>query len=140
MKFAGFVFALALVLGFTSSPSQASDRKIGSLVAVERTINSVYQNCVEQIPDEESSSSLYSCKFDTRLKNVDFTPGTARLLTLNTSQCFVEGTLQNSLILIMFSSKTKNTDSLTASKACLRQALESSPHKDSFKVITYTME
>lgn len=138
MKIAYSVLAVVSLVG-SVLPVQAADRKIGNVIAVERTIEGVYESCLEQIESEKSAATIYACKFETKNTNADLSPGARRLLNFSKNQCYVEATLQNSVILIMFNSK-KEKATFTMAKNCLRDALDASPDKDNFKYVVYTIE
>jgi hypothetical protein len=137
------ISVLALALSFTAAvKTQAADRKIGNLIVVERSIDNVYQACVDQFETKkatEATAVFYSCTFETKKTNADIAPATQRVLKLSNPGCEVEGFLQNSIILVSIQIKTANP-SIAAARSCVQQAINASPNKDSFKFITYTIE
>jgi hypothetical protein len=132
--------ALTLALALTSvTTAHASDRKIGNVIAVERTIDDVYQSCVEQMKDANDDLVFASCKFDAKKSNADFSQGNQRVLTLWKDGCEVEGSVMNGVVLVTFQATGANA-TLKDSKACLRKAIDGNQTKDSFKFIIYTVE
>lgn len=138
MKAPFSTLTLALSWGFVFT-AQAADRKLGNMIAVERTIPHIYQSCVDQATSEKNPINLYSCKFEATNNKMELAPGTHRFLTLDTEDCTVEATLKNSIILVMFRSQSSG-GSFSSAKSCLRQAIDSSTDKDNFKYIVYTLE
>lgn len=138
MKKLILVFALASCFTLTVN-AQGTDRKIGNLIAVERTIDNVYQTCIDQFTTPTSDSDFYSCKFEAKKTAIDFAPSTKRLLTLSSPACSLEGFLQNSVILVIIEVKSAKSKLATA-KACLQEALNASANKNSFKFEMYTLE
>lgn len=131
---------LTLALAFTAvSTAHAADRKIGNVIAVERTINDVYQTCVDQLKDHKGDTAFASCKFDAKKTNADFSQGSQRVLTLMKDGCQVEGTAQNGVVLVIFEA-TAPKSTLDDSKACLRKAIDASTNGDAFKIIVFTVE
>lgn len=132
--------ALTLALALTAvTTAHASDRKIGNVIAVERTIDDVYQTCVDQLKDVKGDNSFASCKFDAKKTNADYSQGTQRVLTLWKDGCEVEGSVMNGTVLVTFQA-TGAKATLEDSKACLRKAIDGNQTKDSFKFIVYTIE
>ncbi|WP_413290423.1 hypothetical protein [Bdellovibrio sp. HCB337] len=136
MKFALSFLALSLTLAVNA---QAADRKIANMIAVERSIDNVYQACVDQVPADDMDSNLFSCKFSTAKTALDFTAGTQSLLAVMDADCTVEASVQNSVVLVLFSSHTGKKD-FAGAKACLQRAVSASKNKDSFKFYVYTLE
>lgn len=140
---------LAMVLSFSAfTTAQAADKKIGNLIAVERTIDNVYQTCAAQIKNEtspkqtangEALPSFFACKLDAGSKDFDFMPKYQRLLTHSDSVCDIEGFAQNSSALITVQMKGKSLGAENA-KNCLQRALDASENKDSFKFTIFTIE
>lgn len=132
--------ALTLALALTAvTTAHAADRKIGNVIAVERTIDDVYQTCVDQLKDSASDSTFAACKFDAKKSNADFSQGTQRVLGLMKDGCEVEGLVQSGVVLVTFRATTPKA-TLEDTKACLRKAIDASTNKDSFKFIVYTIE
>lgn len=132
--------ALTLVLALSAvTTAQASDRKIGNVIAVERTISNIYETCIDQLKEDQTSGQFVSCKIDVKKTNADYTQGTQRVLFLYKDGCEVEGYAQNSVALITFSATTPKA-TLNDAKACLRKAIDTSANKDSFKILIYTVE
>lgn len=138
MKIIFSALTLALALSAVST-AQASDRKIGNIVAVERTINDIYETCVDQIKDTNTSGEFVSCKIDVKKTNADYTQGTQRPLFLYKDGCEVEGYIQNGIALITFSA-TADKATVADAKVCLRKAIDVSANKNSFKFLVYTVE
>jgi len=132
--------AMTLVLALTSvTTAHAADRKLGNVVAVERTVEDVYQTCVDQLKDHKGDTPFASCKFDVKKTNADFTQGMNRVLGLFKNGCEVEGYVQNGAILVTFLANGDNA-TLSDSKACLRKAIDASVNGDKFKFIVFTVE
>ncbi len=132
--------ALTLALALTAvTTARAADKKIGNVIAVERTIDGVYQSCVDQLKDVKDDNSFASCTFDTKKTDADFTQGSQRVLTLWKDGCQVEGYAMNGVVLVTFQARGAKA-TLEDSKACLRKAIDSNQTKDSFKFIVYTIE
>lgn len=121
------------------STAFASDRKIGNVIAVERTLNNVYQSCIAQIKDSADKSSFQACAFNPKSGPSDSAPGKQSLLHFNNKVCTVEAQLQNNVIFVTYQSLNPKA-TLEHTKACLRDALDSSPNKDSFKFLMHTVE
>lgn len=132
--------ALTLALAFTAvTTAHAADRKIGNVIAVERTVDDVYASCVDQVKDQKEESTFASCKFDLKKTNADFSQGAQRLLGLMKDGCEVEAYAQSGMILVTFQA-TGAKSTLSDSKACLRKAIDAAPNRDSFKAIVFTVE
>ena len=138
MKITSTILALICSLGFVVS-AQAADRKLGNVIAVERTLENIYQGCIDQVKPEDSPMALYSCSFDPKTNTADFAAGRTNLLNMNKDGCMVEGVLQNSVVHIMFQGRSAKANFADA-KACLRKAIDASPNKDSFKYTIFTIE
>lgn len=138
--------ALTLALALTAiSTAQAADKKIGNVIAVERTIDDVYNTCIDQLKDNPpvSGTNLLSCSFDAKKTSGDFTADGVRgynvLMTYNKENCQVEASLKNGLIFVMFQA-TGAKATQDDSKACLKKGLDNSVNKDSFKFTAFTIE
>lgn len=132
--------ALTLALALTSfTTAHAADRKIGNVIAVERTIEDVYSTCIDQVKDHKGETAFASCKFDAKKTNADFSQGAQRLLNLWKDGCEVEATAQAGIVLITFNANGAKA-TLDDSKACLRKAIDAAPNGDTFKFIAYTIE
>ena len=132
--------ALTLALAFTAVTSaKAADKKIGNVIAVERTIDNVYQNCIDGLGLPGDDTNFLTCTLKVKKTNEDFMNGYQRLLTLTNGGCEVEGTAQAGSVMISFQDRRPKA-SIDDSKACLRKALDASVNKDSFKFIIYTIE
>lgn len=141
-----FIFMLTMSLSFAFS-AQAADKKIGNVIAVERSVENVYQDCAAQFTTAPTTlkdtkpkePSFYTCRFDGKKTPHDFAPTAQRLLSLSNKDCDVEGFMQNSIVLVTVQLKLE-TPSMAAAKSCLQQALNESANKDSFKFNIYTIE
>ncbi len=134
------ISAFLLTMSFiTAVDVQAADKKIGNLIAVERSIDNIYNTCADQFTAPTTDSSFFSCKFDAKKNSADITPAAQRLLSLSTPTCEVDGYVQNSVVLVLIQIKSTHVNQASA-KACLQQALDASKNKDSFKFIMYTIE
>lgn len=136
MKLALCVLAMAFTMTLNA---QAADRKIGNMIAVERSIDNVFQTCVAQLDTNDNESELYSCKYDIAKTALDFTAGSQTLLNVSDENCSVEASVQKAKILVLFSAQTGKRDQ-AAAKACLQKALNGSQNKDTFKFYAYTLE
>jgi len=138
MKMLCSAITLALAL-ISVSTAQASDKKIGNVIAVERTIENVYQTCIDEMKQNKETPTFASCIIDIKNTKVDFVQISQRVLTLADGGCEVEGTAQAGVILVSFQARGAKA-TVADSKACLRKAINASPTQDSFKFIVNTIE
>lgn len=127
-------FAIASLL--VAFSAQASDRKVGNIIAVEREISDLYNTCLKNVSGAtDKPQSFFSCaiKFTTD-GELPVTKG--RVLKLMDERCQVVGEAMNGVVLITFSG-TKSPSTFETSRACLERSLSA---KDFVKVIVYTLE
>lgn len=129
-----FFVAASLLLAFTA---QASDRKIGNVIAVEREIKDVYSTCLKNVTGDTTGSKFF---FSCAIKYV--TPGEipvtkGRAFRLHDEHCSVNADFANSGVLFVTFSSAKDTSTYETSKACLQQALTNIA---SVKTLVYTLE
>lgn len=128
-----FLAIASLLVAFTA---QASDRKVGSVIAVEREISDLYNTCLKNLGGPtDKPQSFFSCgiKFSTD-GEIPVTKG--RVLKLMDDRCQVVGEAINGVVLITFAG-TKSPSTFETSRACLERSLSA---KDFIKVIVYTLE
>lgn len=126
------IFA-ALFVTFTA---QASDRKVGNVIAVEREIPDLYNSCLKNMQDStDKPQSFFSCaiKYTT---DGEMPVSKGRLLKLMDERCQVIGEAISGNLVITFAGK-KAPSTFETSRACLEKALSD---KDFAKVIVYTLE
>lgn len=130
MKF--LVLLLGLCLGFTV---QASDRKVGNVVVVERTVSDVYDSCMKEIRgDVTKPSSYFTCVITLTQQpyEVLLTKG---YINHTSEKCNVEAEFAVGKMLINFG--TKQAGSFEDAKVCLTEALAKQPVT---KVLIQTLE
>ncbi|UOE99835.1 hypothetical protein [Bdellovibrio reynosensis] len=129
-----FFVVASLLLAFSA---QANDRKVGNVIAVERTISNVYNSCISTIDEADTvkPKTFFSCaiKF-TQDGELPVTKG--RVLNLRDNRCLVEGESVNGMLFITFSA-AKGLTPFEVAKGCLQKSLGS---RDSVKVVLYTLE
>jgi hypothetical protein len=130
MKF--LVLLLGLCLGFSV---QASDRKVGNVIVVERTVSDVYDNCLKEIRGDVSKPSAFFTCVITLTQQPYEVLLTKGYLNYTTEKCNVESELAVGKMLITFGTKTPG--SFEDGKACLTEALA---HQPAPKVLIQTLE
>lgn len=124
---------ISMLLAFSV---QAADRKVGTVIGVEREIPDVYSTCLKNVSGDTSKpKSFFSCA----IKYVDdgelpVTKG--RAFRLTDDRCSVHGDLTNGVLFITFTG-AKNPSSFEVSRGCLERSL---PNNASVKAIVYTLE
>lgn len=131
-------FALASAVS-TATPAHASDKKIGNVIAVERTLHDVYQSCIDQMKVAEAESTFASCALNSKKTSADFSFGTQKILGYTKNSCSVEALVAAGVVLVTFQN-TAAKATVEDSKLCLRKALDASANKDSFKFMAFTVE
>ena len=135
MKFAVSIFASILVLMVAFS-TQAADKKLGHVIAVEREINNLYQTCLNSVnQDAEKTASFFSCSIRT-LKDNELSLTSRGFIRENNEKCQTNADVKNGNILITFG-LTKGSSTLNEAKDCLAQALLKN---DSLKLSVFTVE
>lgn len=128
-----FILASLLV----SFSVQASDRKVGNVIAVEREISNIYKTCLDNLSSDDTgeAKSFFACGIR-YLTDGEMAISTGRVLRLKDAQCKVEGFVKNGVLMITFST-TKNTSGFAESRLCLEKATLAS---NSAKTLVYTVE
>lgn len=127
-----FVIA-SLLVAFTA---QAADRKVGTVMAVEREISDLYNTCLKEVQDPtDKPQSFFSCAIRYTTDG-ELPVSKGRVLRLKDERCHVVGETINGVLMITFAG-AKSPSTFEASRACLEKALN---EKDFVKVIVYTLE
>jgi hypothetical protein len=121
----------------------AADRKLGNVVAVERTVDSVFSTCTDKIQkaqDFDPKGHAFACSYEVATGAGEFTPpGSQRLLMYRLNNCDVDATVQNGRAVIFLSS-TDGKTAFAGIRTCLQTALDEAKSNDTFKFIVYTVE
>ncbi|WII73592.1 hypothetical protein QJS83_06865 [Bdellovibrio sp. 22V] len=123
---------------FVAFSANAADRKVGNVIAVEREVPEIYDTCLSNMGDQDTTKprSFYSCAIKyTTAGEIPVSQG--RVLRLKTDKCDVHGEAFNGVILITFANISKDTATFEPSRSCLKNALTG---KDYVKAIVYTLE
>lgn len=124
---------LLMVVGITAN---AGDRKIGTVVAVEREISDVYATCLKKTDTDTTKPKVFfSCNFK-YINDGELAVTSGRLVTLMDDKCSVMGEAINGTVIITYSSSEKPS-SFESSRACLARAFAG---KDALKMLVYTIE
>ncbi len=128
------LFVLASL--FLAMTAQAEDRKVGTVIAVEREISDLKNTCLKATQDDRSKpASFFSCAIK-YVGDGEMAISKGRVLKLMDERCQVVGESVNGVIFITFAS-AKNRSTFEESQACLERALV---NKDYLKVVLYTLE
>ncbi len=120
----------------------ASDKKIGNVILVERTIENVFDTCttgVEREKGDNPQGSLFACTLQITNSTQESVPPGQWLLRLRTDNCAVDADVSPTKAIVFFSG-TSDKANYASAKACLTEALNKSPNKDSFKILVQTVE
>lgn len=129
MKYVLLVFATAL-----SFYTHAADKKIGNLIAIEREVTGVYDSCLTNIKEMETSPGRYSCLVR-YLKDPEFSLKRESILRDSDANCDVTGDIMSGSLMLVF--KSKNSRELPEAKSCLQESLNK---KGPIKVLLYSVE
>lgn len=114
---------LSLFIGFSA---QASDVKLGNVIAVEREITNIYETCIQNITGDTSKPTrMFICSFRFT-KNNEIGMSKARAFFMKNEQCDVHAEISNGSMLMTFATP-QPTSSFEASKECLATAIRNSP-------------
>ena len=120
----------------------ASDKKLGNVILVERTIENVFNACTADVEKEKGNTpqgSLFACSIQITKSTQESVPPGQWLLRLRTDNCTVDADAFAAKAVIFFSG-TSDKSNYAVAKACLTEALTKSPNKDSFKILVQTVE
>lgn len=132
--------ALTLALAFTAvTTAHAADKKLGNVIAVERTIDDVYQTCIGNMKQTQDESTFQVCSISAKKTNADFLNAYQRLLSFSKEGCEVEGSAQGNVVMFTFQANGPKATKDDA-KTCLRKALDANTTKDSVTFLVYTVE
>ncbi|MBC7371544.1 MAG: hypothetical protein H7326_08270 [Bdellovibrionaceae bacterium] len=135
MKFMIALIAIAFAINV-----QASDKKLGNVIAVERTVENVYATCVDQMQKDREhnpADRYYICKLDVAATSSDSTPGGQRILTVRSPDCTIDTELKDSKVLLMVNGNAAKANFASA-KACLKTAMDQ--NGDTLKFVIFTIE
>jgi hypothetical protein len=129
-----------LTLGFTA---HAADKKIGNVIAVERSIDNVFQTCtaqVEKAKDYDPKARYFACSLDVSKAGVaEMSPNNQRLLRVRGTSCTIDADLKDTSIFMMFNGND-NKAGYTAARACLKEVMDDAANNDGFKFTVFTVE
>lgn len=129
------LIAFAFVLN-----AQAADKKLGNVIAVERTIENVYATCVDQIERDKrhnSSDRYFVCKLDAAASPSDSMPGGQPALTVRSPDCTIDTELKDAKVFLMINGNETKAN-YTSAKACLKKAMNQSG--DTVNFVIFTLE
>jgi hypothetical protein len=130
-------WTLALGALFLSLSVHAADKKIGNMIAVEREMTDIYENCVGQLKDKPAEENFYSCSFSLAKNNTEFSTTKMRVFGTSSVQksCSVEGYAEAGQLIITFYSNVDKAG-IAEAKNCLKRALNdlSTPNTLSFVI------
>lgn len=128
-------FAIASIL--LAFSAHANDRKIGNIVAVERTITNIYTNCLDNVSQKDTTKpqNFFSCAIKIAAPSeMPVTKGI--VLNLKDNECSVDAESVNGNLFVIFSA-AKGMSTFEVAKSCLQKAIVT---KGEPKVIVYTVE
>lgn len=133
----GIVFFLVMAVGFVAN---AGDRKLGTVVAVEREVSDVYETCLKKTDtDGNKPKPFYSCSFK-YIQDGEMALTSGRIVTLIDDRCSVLGEALNGNVIMTYSS-TEKASGFESARTCLARALARAlAGKDSVKMLVYTVE
>ncbi|RYZ86220.1 MAG: hypothetical protein EOP06_14905 [Proteobacteria bacterium] len=120
--------------------AQAADKKIGSVVAVERSVENILTTCVDQVKKDkyqDPTGQYFSCSYAI-VKPGESIPAGQRFLALRTSECNVDAEAKDTKVVVFFGGNDMKSN-LTTAQNCLETALQEKKIND-FKVIVHTVE
>jgi len=129
----------ALLLAFNV---HAADKKLGNVIAVQRTIDKVYDSCMEQVSKDKNNTPdqrYFFCTFPATNSDLESVPGSQHLLFSNDAHCTVDVSVQGAKVLVTFNGNDAKAD-LAVAKSCLQASLNDPKVNDSFTFIVYAVE
>ncbi|MNJ92651.1 hypothetical protein D3C87_103250 [compost metagenome] len=120
--------ALILFVGlFVAFTANAADRKVGNVIVVERDIDNVYANCLQEMDkNKKDPSYFFSCAIKITKHSGEVLLNKGPGFRLRNDNCKVDSEFGNGKMIIMFAT-AKDLSTLEESKACLREAVNQNP-------------
>jgi len=120
--------------------AQAADKKLGNVIAVERSVEDIYDVCISQIQRDKKhnpSDRYFVCTLNVGTVSTDTSPSGQRILTVRSPACTIDTELKDSKIFLMVSGNEAKANFASA-RACLKAAMDE--HNDSLKFVVFTIE
>jgi hypothetical protein len=130
--------ALSMVLAFNV---YAADKKVGNVIAVERTLENVFATCIDEVQKDKTfdpNAQYFGCGMDAISGN-ESVPGNQRLLRVRTETCTVDADIVGTRAVIMFNGMEKKANFASA-RACLETALRGANNGSTLKFTVFTVE
>lgn len=128
---------LALALTIFAFSAQATDKKIGNVIAVERQITNIYDSCIETTgKSAQSARPYFICSVKYLQSPHEVAVGKGGVIRFQEQGCSVQADTDGGFLFIVYGKSEGNSDFQTA-KACLQSALEKNK---TVSAIVYTVE
>ena len=114
------ILLLACFLGAVSV--QAADKKIGTVIMVERNIENVYDRCIADLKNEDRANKQQFCALQITTSPMEVMMNRTGGMRYRSAQCTVDSDFGNGKMLISFQALGKDT-TLADSKRCLQNAV-----------------
>lgn len=125
-----------LIFFYLASVANA-DTRLGRVIAVERQLNNIYDNCLQNLRgDIQGKHYFFACGIRYLNPAYELQVDKGGVLRFSEGGCSVDGELGNGALVLTFGN-SKTASDLSEAKKCLRRGLTS---RDSMKVIVYTIE
>ena len=129
-----FIAVAATLIAFTA---QANDRKLGNVIAVERQITNLYDNCLSKISsDTTKDSSFFICSYSFLKSSAETQIAKKDVINFVSNDCRVNAEAVNGFIFMTFG-KAKGQSNFATAKSCLAQAID---NNTAVNVNVYTIE
>ncbi len=127
----------ALVATLIAFSAQANDRKVGNVIAVERQVTGLYENCLSNIAsDVTKEQSVFFCTINYMKSPLEVPVSKGGMIRFRDDRCQVDADAGNGVLMISFG-RLKGTSDFATAKTCLQRALQNA---NSVNVLVYTME
>ncbi|MDG0816894.1 hypothetical protein [Bdellovibrio svalbardensis] len=128
----------ALVATLIAFSAQANDRKIGNVIAVERQITNLYENCLSNIStDVSKEQTFFYCNISYLKSPLEMPVTKGGVIRFNDQRCRVDAEAGNGVLILSFGRAKGSVSDFATAKTCLQRALQNS---NSVSVLVYTME
>lgn len=130
-------FSFVVLFAIHSPFAANADTKLGSVIAVERQLNNIYDGCLQNLTgDWQGKHFFFMCGIRYLNPSSELPVTRGGVIRFVDGDCSVDGELANGKLLLTFGHSKAATD-LDTAKSCLRRGLT---NRDSMKVVVYTIE
>lgn len=121
---------LVLTATLIAITAQANDRKLGNVIAVERQITNIFDNCLNKVTsDTTKDSSFYVCSYSFLKSPTEIQFGKKKAMNFSSKDCAVSAEFINGFVFITFGVANGQSNFATA-KNCLAKSINNNTPVD----------